>query len=660
MPPHIEFTILGPLDARLVDESGNSRPLALGPFKQRVLLAALLCRPNTFVPVDRLIETLWEDPPRTAHKNVQVYVSHLRQVLAADGNEERILHRARAYSVRVQPAELDAASFEDLVLDGRRARREGRTADAAAILRTALARWHGDALADLVAAPALRAEAAMLADRRLAAYEDWLEAELTLGRHLDVLDDIESLVRRHPLRERLRSQQLVALYRAGRQSEGLAEYDNLRRQLAAELGLEPSPALQRLYQAILSGNRSLERPATPGVVQNAVVQSAVVQEAVVEGAVVRRAAVLLAAPEAARPAMVAHSAGLPRDLPDFVGHGAALDELALLLTGDAEHRPNGTGPDGRVVIMSGAPGVGKTAAAVRLAHRLRRDFPDGQLLVPLRDADGTPLAPRAVLGAVLDQFGVEPAEQPDGESRRLGLFQGMLASRRVLLVYDDAAGEAQVRRLLPSTGPTSVLITSRRYLGGLATAHHRQLDPLPTGPALALLAAAAEGRTDLDRTDAGRAAAARIAYCCAGLPLALRIAGIRLGALRHLRPQRFADRLERAPLAELTVGDLSLRAALDRFWQELEPAERAAFRMLGRLPCGEFGPAEYAGVDGSDTAAAERVLEQLAQVHAVQPVPAETDEPRFRVIEPIRRFAAEFYADPSSSAERSAPGVGGA
>jgi DNA-binding SARP family transcriptional activator len=195
------FTILGPLDVRLVDETGQARSLPLGPVKQRALLAALLCRANTFVPVDELIGTLWEDPPRTARKNVQVYISHLRRILAADGQPDRIAHRTRAYAVHVDTAELDAAGFEDLVREGRLALRGGHTAQAAATLHAALSRWRGDPLADLVAFPALRAEADSLAERRLNAEEDWIDAEMALGRHLEVLDELDGMVRSHPLRE---------------------------------------------------------------------------------------------------------------------------------------------------------------------------------------------------------------------------------------------------------------------------------------------------------------------------------------------------------------------------------------------------------------------------------------------------------------------------
>ena len=635
MHPRVRFAVLGPLDADLVDGSGVSHPLALGPLKQRVLLAALLCRANTFVSVDRLTETLWDDPPRTAHKNLQVYVSHLRRMLSVDGRRDHIVHRTRGYSVRVAPEDLDATRFEELVSEGRQARRDGRTGQAAATLRAALDLWRGDALADLAPMSALRDEVSQLAARRLTVFEDWIEAELELGRHIEVLDGVERMVRANPLRERLRSQQMVALYRAGRQSEALAEYDNLRRLLAAELGLEPSPALQRLYQAVLSGDQSLNQPVTaPPVTVSAAPATPVTTVAVPASPPTSAVptGVGTGAPAAARAgAVIAHAAGLPRVVEDFVGRRRVTAALTALLA------PAGQEATGRLVTLSGPPGVGKTTVAVRLAHQLCERYPDGQLLVSLRDHTGAPQPAHAVLGEMLDHLGVEPEEQPASEPRRLALFRHLLADRKMLLVYDDPGGEDQVRRLLPGVGPTSVLVTSRRYLGGLSVGFHERLGPLSSGPANSLLRSAAQGRPDLDQTTAER-----IVECCGGLPMALRIAGIRLHALQHLSPARFAQRLEGDRLLdELVAGDLSVRTMLDRFWDDLDHGERAALEVASRLGPTEFELADFVAAARTDPQAAERALEALADCHAVQARsdPDGVGEVRFRIAEPMRVYA---------------------
>lgn len=255
------FNILGPLTAELRTGEYHARPTELdaGPFKQRLLLALLLCRCNSVVMVEELIDALWWDgPPRTAHKNIQVYISHLRKLLTEDGRPSRLIYHPSGYQLALNSTEVDALRFEEMSWAGRLALRRGDARGSAASMRRALGLWRGPALADLQVSPVLREEAARLDDRRVSGYEDWFEAELLLDNHAEVLEEIEAVVRAHPLRERLRSHQLTALYRGGRQVEALAEYDNLRQRLTSELGLDPSPALQRLYQSILSGHPALE------------------------------------------------------------------------------------------------------------------------------------------------------------------------------------------------------------------------------------------------------------------------------------------------------------------------------------------------------------------------------------------------------------------
>jgi DNA-binding SARP family transcriptional activator len=241
----IGFSILGPLTAELVGPSPAE--LDIGPLKQRLLLALLLCRCNSVVLVDEVVDTLWWDgPPRTAHKNIQVYITHLRKFLADAGQPDRLRFRPPGYQLELVAANLDALRFEELFRAGRLALRDGDARASAAAMRQALGLWRGHPLKDLQVSPVLRAEAARLSERRLAAFEDWFEAELLLGNHAEVLDEIDAVVRAHPLRERLRGQQLTALYRGGRQAEALDAYRRARAMLAEELGLEPGEELREL------------------------------------------------------------------------------------------------------------------------------------------------------------------------------------------------------------------------------------------------------------------------------------------------------------------------------------------------------------------------------------------------------------------------------
>jgi DNA-binding SARP family transcriptional activator len=254
----MEFRILGPLE--VVD--GGDR-LALGTAKQRALLAALVLRPNEIVSTDRLIDDLWgERPPDTAAKVLQVYVSQLRKVLVED---DRLLTRAPGYLLRVSPGELDAHQFELLVDEGRRALAAGEPRQAASKLRSALALWRGPALADLAFEPFAQSEIARLEERRLAAVTERIEADLALGRHEELIAELEALVGEHPLQERPRGQLMLALYRAGRQAEALQAYEHCRRSLGEELGLDPGPALKRLERSILTQDPSLDLPRSAGI-----------------------------------------------------------------------------------------------------------------------------------------------------------------------------------------------------------------------------------------------------------------------------------------------------------------------------------------------------------------------------------------------------------
>lgn len=242
----MEFQLLGPLEV-----AEHDRLLALGGVKQRSVLAVLLLHANQVVSADRLIDELWgASPPPTAGKSIQVHVSRLRKELG----EGRLATRAPGYVLHVDPSELDLARFEHLVA-------EARTADpetAAQKLRAALALWRGPALADLAYEPFVQAEIARLEELRLAALDQRIDADLAAGRHAEIVGELEGLVSGHPLRERLRCQLMIALYRSGRQAEALDAYREARRELSEGLGLEPGEELRQLEHAILQHDPALD------------------------------------------------------------------------------------------------------------------------------------------------------------------------------------------------------------------------------------------------------------------------------------------------------------------------------------------------------------------------------------------------------------------
>jgi len=307
----VQFAILGPLELR--DGDGA---VALGGVRERSLLAILLLNANELVSTDRIVDELWGDrPPKAAVKTVQVYVSRLRKMLGADA----IVTRPPGYLLHVDDEQFDLRRFERLAAEGRGALSSGDVATARAMLRDALALWRGAPLADFVYEPFAQAEAARLKELRVATIEDRIEADLRAGQAAELVPELQALSAREPLRERLRGQLMLALYRSGRQADALDVYRDARTTLVEELGLEPGRELGKLERAILTHDPALERPGEPEA---------------------------------------------PRAPGVFVGRGT---ELRTVLRALADAR------DGRggVLLLSGEPGIGKTRLADEVAAHAR-------------------------------------------------------------------------------------------------------------------------------------------------------------------------------------------------------------------------------------------------------------------------------------------------
>jgi DNA-binding SARP family transcriptional activator len=375
----MDYGILGPLEVRAGD-----RVVALRGARQRELLAVLLLHANEIVSSDRLIDDLWEgDPPPTATKMIQNGVSQLRKLLEPQGEGEQLLvTRSPGYLLRVGSGELDADRFESLAAEGRRELATGDYAAAVERLGEALALWRGPALVDFVDAPFARAEAARFDELRSAATEDRIEAELALGRHADVVPELEALVAQHPLRERLRGQLMLALYRSGRQADALRVYQETRDVLVEELGLEPSPALQRLEKAVLVQDPALE-----------------LGEAEVPAAPEREDAVV-SAPETRKTVSVVAADILsldgPHD-PEALSRplGRALETVTDVLRRHGASTEPSTG--GGVIGIFGVPRVHEDDAlrAVRAAFEARTAV--GDLGVELEDESGITVTLRAAV-----------------------------------------------------------------------------------------------------------------------------------------------------------------------------------------------------------------------------------------------------------------------
>ncbi|HEY0697992.1 MAG TPA: BTAD domain-containing putative transcriptional regulator, partial [Micromonospora sp.] len=473
------YRVLGPLHVA----NGAQREFRVPPGRQQIVLGTLLLEANRIVSIDALIDAIWDDsPPATARTQVQICVSALRNNLVRIGCGEAIVTRVPGYRMVVADDQLDAQLFSRLVGEAETLARAGQLDQASRLLRRALGLWRGPALSG-TNSRILRDRATRLDENRLGAIESQLGIELRLGRHHQLIGEIGALVREHPLRERLRGQLMLALYRAGRQAEALETYRVGRELLIEQLGLEPGEDLRQLEAAILTGDTTLQiEPSAP-----------VRDRATVE-------------PEIVAPFQ------LPADIADFAGRDNLVRQSEEALLGVAGQRAT------RVVVLLGKAGVGKSALAVHVAHRLRDShFPDGQLYCDLSGTRARPETAGAVLGRFLRALGVPGESIPDAIDERAEMYRHLVDRRRMLVVLDDAANEAQLRPLLPGSSSCAVVVTSRARLTGLAGARVLEVDVLGPEPAIGMLATA----IGADRVAAEPAAAHVLVRMGGGLPRAL-------------------------------------------------------------------------------------------------------------------------------------------
>jgi len=594
----MRFRVLGTLEVR----SADGRLIRLGAAKQRTLLGMLLLHANRPVAVDRLINAVWpQRAPRTAPVALRTYVSALRRLAGLPGGTgpPSLTATGGGYQLTVDPTHLDRLVFEELAARGSTALREGRADRAAEWLRQALGLWRGRPLEDVLLDAGSDAELTRLDERRLATHEAWIESQLTLGRHADLLAELGALVSEQPLRERLRAQWMLALYRSGRQADALHTYRDLRRHLVDELGVEPSPPLRRLHHQILTGDPALTPPGRP-----------------------------------ARGSRVAPRQ-LPVDIGNFTGRSA---ELAALLA----RYPSSGGPRATVIsAIDGMAGVGKTALAVRAAHELADAYPDGQLFVDLRGfTQGmSPVDPADALDGLLRSLDVPGEQIPHDLDARAALYRTRLADRRMVILLDNAIGESQVRPLLPGAPGCLVLITSRARLAGLDNTEPVSLDVLPVHDAVALFT-----RCVGERGPAGGSAdgLVEIVELCGRLPLAIRIAAARLRARPGWTVEHLAARLRdhRHRLAEFEIGQLSVMSAIDLSYRHLDATRQRMYRLLGLHPGPDIDPYAASALTADTVRSTVRLLDDLVDAHLLQePVPG-----RYRFHDLLRAHAARVAA----------------
>ncbi|MGH3272806.1 MAG: BTAD domain-containing putative transcriptional regulator [Streptosporangiaceae bacterium] len=596
----VRFRILGPLEV-WTDEAWSG----IGAPKWRALLAMLLLHPNQVVSTERLIAGLWGDePPDRCANLVSVYVLRLRRLMG-DSKGALLATRAPGYLLRIEPGDLDAAVFESAVRRGRQALATQDAVTASAVLTEALALWCGAAMADIPASALITAAADRLEESRLTALELRITADLRCGRTAQLVPEIRQILAGHPLREGLWVLLLQALDAAGRRAEAMAAYGDARQVIAGELGVDPGPELRHLYQRLLDGDLA-------GAAAGAGSASAQA----------------LGAP-----------AQLPADIADFTGRVSHLAQLRGLLTRSCD-KANPAAVT--VVVVAGSPGLGKTALAIHAAHALRGEFPDGQLYVGLLGAREQAVVPYEVLARLLRDLGTDPRQIPATMEEREALFRTRLADRRMLIVLDGARDAAQVRPLLPGSPSCAVIVTSRRRLADLAGSRLVDLDVLDDDEALRLLTAI----VGTDRVSAEPGPAREVLAACAGLPLAIRIAGARLAARRGWEVSTLARRLadQRRRVDELASGDLAVRACFDVSFDHLaelattggvDPAH--AFRLLGVWQGPSIGLPAAAALIGQPEDMVADALEVLVDASLLEARASE----RYVFHDLLRAYAAE-------------------
>jgi predicted ATPase/DNA-binding SARP family transcriptional activator len=599
----MRFGVLGPVTAWTATDA----PVPIPGVKVRALLASLLVNNGRPVSSDRLVDDLWGDGhPANPSGALQVRVSQLRKALddAEPGARELVVSRPPGYLISTDPDSVDAWRFENLAA---RAQETDDPRRRAALLGEALALWRGPALADFADEEFARTAIARLEEQHLAVLELHAEARLELGEHSLLAGELGDLVARHPLRERLRAAHLRALYRAGRQSEALDSYADLRTRLADELGLEPGPELVSLHQAILEQDPALDPVPT--------------------------------APRA-RP-----RTNLPAPLTELIGRDAAVSTLTAMV-----HK-------GRLVTLTGSGGVGKTRLAIETARGVLEEHPDGVWLVELASIDRRETAAAALADLVLKVLDIRETATQDRPTDRLA---AALHSRNLLLVLDNCEHltdevAALIEPLLRSAPGLRLLATSREPLG-LAGEVLWEVPPLDVpGNDLGNLLDYGAIRLFLARVpgftlDAGNAAAVtQLCQRLDGIPLALELAATRVRALGvHGLVARLDDRfrLLAAGHRGAPPRQRTLAAVLDWSWDLLTVPERVVLRRLAVHSGGCTMDAAEA-VCSDDRLPAADVLDLLARLvdRSLVVMADHPEGPRYRLLESVAAYCVERLAE---------------
>jgi DNA-binding SARP family transcriptional activator len=641
----VEFRILGPVELWV-----NGQRHDLGSPKERCVLGILLWRLGQPVSTDDLIDLVWGgNPPDQALTSLYAYISRLRKELKRAAGDDRAWLRRRSgyYTLDADLQAVDLYRFRELHGQARAAAGRGDDERAAALLHEAESLWRGTPLTGLTGMWAERVRT-RLAEERLDAISDRITAELRLGRHAALVGEISDLVVQHPFNQALVEHLMLALYRCGRQAEALATYRRAHHRLVDEVGREPRSALRALHQRMLNGDPDLDEPpartARPGTQAGSPPAAQPVAQP--GPPPVAQPVAQPGPPPAAQPVAqpgpppAARPNSLPRDDPHFTGRAAELDQLFDIIKAES-----GRGAV-TVVAINGMPGVGKSTLAIHAAHLLGDRYPDRFYLhLHAHDPIEEPLDPATGLSTLLSTLGIPPNGIPGTLEERATLWRTQLASRRALILLEDADDPDQIRQLLPGSPGCLVLITCRRRMIGLPGIFWLPLGLMRQDEAASLFTRVAGAERAHDQ-----AAVAEVVRMCGYLPLAIQLAGSRLRHHPAWSITDLASRLSRSQhrLSEIGAGDREIAGSLALSYRYLMSGQKRLFRQLALHPGTEFSGYAAAAAGAISLAAAERALEALLDHCLLE----ERSPGRFSFHDLIREYAYRLSLLEDSETDR--------
>ncbi len=608
----VELLALGPLELW-----HDQHQHELGSLKERCVLAVLLHARGEPVTVDTLMDRVWDgEPPPTALDTLHTYLSRLRgRLRRAVGDDLARVDRpgTRLYQLRADPDDIDLLRFQRLRSQALAAAGRGERELAIGLLRTAEALWRGEPLTEFPGNAWARSARTRLIEDHRRVREERIGLEMELGRHADLVGELQELASQNPFAQKVIGSLMLALYRSGRHDEALSVYRDTHTRLHRTQGIEPTAELQELHLRMLEQDRSLLMPEP---------------------------AVPAPAPAAAVPEP---RNCLPRDIPDFTGRTG---ELRLLLTG--AETGDGAATALPVTVIHGMPGIGKTALAVHAAHQLAGAYPDSQFYVDLRGYSGQPpLDPADALASLLHTAGWH-GELPATLDERATRWREWTARRRALVVLDNARDAAQIGPLLPGSPTCRVLVTTRNRLTGLDGATSLFLDTL-SGQEAATLFTRIVGAS---RVAAEAENLRRIAEACACHPLAVQVLASRFRHRDAWDLPYLLDRLAGATRPLQEFDDTLISAVFTFSYAELGAPAQTLFRLLA-LHAGPditlTAAAALAGPDlGGDPGLLERCVEELLDAGLLE----EPVRGRYRLHDLTRSYAAEIGLRTDTEAAR--------